>query len=232
MKFLLVALLSTIVGISAQTTGSSGSTTGSAGGTTGSGNSTTGNTSGGTTSGGSTNSTTGNSGDGCDPTEQLCPNVNCDQAQTTGLVLIASPNSTTYYFTGNPINITYTFTATSNPNYPKRTMNFYYRPTGTNTWTAWGNATKGTTTIMLQLNNVVPGNYDVLALTDGVDPTQKSQIGPKISCVADGWPYSTFNTFALLQPQTFLPYQDPYPPYTSSAEKLSVFIGFIVLFLL
>ncbi|KAI8896217.1 hypothetical protein BC833DRAFT_622308 [Globomyces pollinis-pini] len=161
----------------------------------------------------------------CDPFSQVCPEASCDHSfSQPGLAMIASPNNTADFYLNEPINVTYSFSSLSNPFYHRYTMSFYYRESDTPSkpWNFWFNATRGSLTSSATISNTTPGRYDLIALADGIDPTTRSGVGPKVSCTDYGWPYFSLAQFKLLANSVSYPNKNSLPMPLNQSEANSI----------
>lgn len=142
----------------------------------------------------------------CNPNTKLCPNAICSPVQTSGRLIVQSPNTGTFYSIGQLINVTWTYSSQSNPNFPSNSVNLYYRPANRNDWINWATLSPNTTTWQGNIDNAADGSYEVLILPDNIDSSGGVfKVGNKVSCIADGWPYTVSQKFRLIASQNILP---------------------------
>ncbi|KAI8915654.1 hypothetical protein EDD86DRAFT_196542 [Gorgonomyces haynaldii] len=158
----------------------------------------------------------------CDPYNTVCAGVSCALPGTGGLVRLASPNTTAYFYVGQPINITWTYSDLADPQYPTQSVNIYYRQVGTDAWTSWVIAPPKSKTAFGTINNVAGGNYQVVVVPDNIDVTGGLKAGKTVSCVHDQWPYPGTAEFRLLVPFNVQPYTNPLPANTNAGYGLSL----------
>ena len=136
----------------------------------------------------------------------------CDNDKSQGFLIIDSPVYNDVFsgvfHVNEPINISYSLNNVDTKKYPMNFVDFYYRRVGEKDWVEWESINKSATWTIGFMNNSVPGNYSIVGISDGLDPSQ-SVLAKKQSCVPDRWPYpKTDQFFILKQPNLVKQYKD------------------------
>ncbi|KAJ3189104.1 hypothetical protein HDU85_002729 [Gaertneriomyces sp. JEL0708] len=160
----------------------------------------------------------------CNPILEICPNPTCTDSENIGQVLISSPNRSSFFYIGNPINITWDYSAEVDiAQFPIQGVNLYWQKDGQRDWqeiTALPARAKTHIWEMQDAQAGTGGTFRIRVVPDNIDPDGRT--GRTRSCTPSGWPLRTEVAFSLIRPRTLPSTGDPFPPASSDGWKTYV----------
>ncbi|KAI9093099.1 hypothetical protein DFS34DRAFT_583429 [Phlyctochytrium arcticum] len=159
----------------------------------------------------------------CNPILNICPPpLNCTDSDVLGRVDVLSPNRTTYFYVGQPVNISWSYSGeTDVSKYPINNVSIYYQRSEASTWnpiqTVGAREVKYTWP-MKDFEGGTGGTFKIRIVPDNID--RGGVTGTPSSCIPVGWPLLGEVQFTLVRPRPLDDARDPYPPALSRTLPL------------